>query len=420
MFYFSQQQDKFYSALDPTLLPGKIIPGLPDQVDMVFFLYQRPPDLYRSAFSPTHPGQLLAQEECVDWLNASQLSDTPLSPLDRLLVAGKIRAVNKAHPRWEAQCQYVSPALKPGKKRVNILAMGDVGSTLALGLRLLGGDILHTIGICDIIPASVDRQAFELNQVTEWGGQRAPEIVPTAMEDLFTCDLLAFCASKSVPPLGATGDMRLAQLTANRQLITPYAKMARNHHFSGIFAVVSDPLDLLCRVVWEESNRDSQGYWDGQGLFSQQIEGYGLGVMYARAAYYASREERFHQFLTEGAAFGPHGAQLVIANSLQNYDETLSQELTELTATANLRAREMGFKPYIAPALSSAAYPILATLRGQWHLGSTQLGTVFFGCETRQGPAGTETRCRALPTPLLHRIRESATALDQLYRGIDQ
>ena len=33
----------------------------------------------------------------------------------------------------------------------NILAMGDVGSTLLLGLRLLGGDIIEAIGIFDII-----------------------------------------------------------------------------------------------------------------------------------------------------------------------------------------------------------------------------------------------------------------------------
>ena len=153
---------------------------------------------------------------------------------------------------------------------------------------------------------------------------------------------------------------------------------------------------------------------------SEQVEGYGLGVMYARAAYYAQQEERFHSFLAEGAVFGPHGAQLVVANSLTDYDEQLSQELTHLAATANLRARELGFKPYIAPALSSAAYPLLATLRGQWHLGSTQMGTVFFGSDTRRGPAGVEVRCRPLPPPLLQRIGAAAAALEDLYGRRDQ
>ena len=52
---------------------------------------------------------------------------------------------------------------KSRKVRVNILAMGDVGGTLGLGLRLLGGDIIRQIGICDIDPNAVSRWEHELN-----------------------------------------------------------------------------------------------------------------------------------------------------------------------------------------------------------------------------------------------------------------
>ena len=41
----------------------------------------------------------------------------------------------------------------PEKCRVTLLALGDVGSTLLLGLRLLGGDVIRSIGICDVRPA---------------------------------------------------------------------------------------------------------------------------------------------------------------------------------------------------------------------------------------------------------------------------
>ena len=37
------------------------------------------------------------------------------------------------------------------------------------------------------------------------------------------------------------------------------------------------------------------------------------------------------------------------------YDDAVSRRLTDLTRTANLQVRELGFKPYIAPGLSSAA-----------------------------------------------------------------
>ena len=39
----------------------------------------------------------------------------------------------------------------PGDRcRVNIAALGDVGRTLLTGLRLLGGDVIDSMGICDL------------------------------------------------------------------------------------------------------------------------------------------------------------------------------------------------------------------------------------------------------------------------------
>lgn len=66
-----------------------------------------------------------------------------------------------------------------------------------------------------------------------------------------------------------------------------------------------------------------------------------------------SCDGRFSQFLTEGRSFGPHGQDLVIADSIENYNDELSKELTQLTVTANLHMRAIGFKPFIAPAYSS-------------------------------------------------------------------
>ncbi|MFQ9053679.1 MAG: hypothetical protein ACLR5H_11500 [Oscillospiraceae bacterium] len=71
--------------------------------------------------------------------------------------------------------------------------------------------------------------------------------------------------------------------------------------------------------------------------------------MNARAAYYARKDPCFASFLTEGRSFGPHGEDLVIANSIRNYDDALSRQLTEQAVRANLRMRELGFKPHIAP-----------------------------------------------------------------------
>ena len=53
----------------------------------------------------------------------------------------------------------------PEKVRVNLLALGDVGSTLLLGLRLMGGDVVSSIGICDVRENAALRWEFELNQI---------------------------------------------------------------------------------------------------------------------------------------------------------------------------------------------------------------------------------------------------------------
>ncbi len=81
------------------------------------------------------------------------------------------------------------------------------------------------------------------------------------------------------------------------------------------------PVDPLCQRVWAASNRDTAGNWDGKGLRPEQVQGYGLGVMNSRAAYFAKQDSRFQQFLTEGRAYGPHGQKLVIADSIPHYNQ---------------------------------------------------------------------------------------------------
>ena len=48
-----------------------------------------------------------------------------------------------------------------GGIRLNLIALGDVGATLLLGLRLLGGDILASIGIFDVNENVVRRYELE-------------------------------------------------------------------------------------------------------------------------------------------------------------------------------------------------------------------------------------------------------------------
>ena len=296
--------------------------------------------------------------------------------------------------------------IRPGEKhRVNILALGDVGTTMLIGLRLMGADVISEIGICDIRPENCERLVREINQIRFPDGE--PELPPVMIvteEELFDTDVFIFCASRGVPDLGKEKDpdfdVRMAQLDANRGIIEHYAGLARKAEYKGLIAVVSDPVDNLCAA-----------FLDASGLEPWQFRGYGLGVMNARAAYYAERDERFSSYLSEGRAFGPHGQDLVIANSIENYDDELSRELTDLTTGANLEVRALGFKPYIAPAMSSAAISTLLTLRGEWNYGSLYLGDensgAFLGIRSRYDGDKWDYEDPELPDKLYERIRDS-------------
>ncbi|MBE7004825.1 MAG: lactate dehydrogenase [Ruminococcaceae bacterium] len=379
----------------------------------VFYFVDGDPILGRGSFRANHPGQLAAPHG-LSVLDASRLpAFAPDETVRNALDAGVLTVVNRSRPGWERMLE--TP--KPGKKRVNLLALGDVGGTLLTGLKLLGGDVIESIGICDLSEQAVARWEFEMGQVSlPWDYGAFPEVEAVDTEHLFDCDVLVFVASKGIPPVGSgVRDVRMAQFESNAAIVRHYARMAREKQFRGLWAAVSDPVDPLAKVAYLESNRDENGIWDAMGLLPEQVQGYGLGVMNARAAYYAKQDARFASFLTEGRAFGPHGTGLWIANSIERYDDALSSELTELTVTANLKMRELGFKPYVAPALSSGALSLLLTLRGEWHCGSVFLDGVFLGCKNRLTPAGVETELLAhIPDALFAHIEDAAARLKEI------
>ena len=303
----------------------------------------------------------------------------------------------------------------PDKARVTLLALGDVGSTLLMGLRLLGGDVISSIGICDVRDNVAARWEFELDQIAPPETEPLPEVDIIAPEQLFDGDVFLFCASRMIPDTSVVqGDVRMAQYGLNRELVGHYARMAREKQYRGLFVVVSDPVDPLCRWALRESNKNQRGDYDGQGLSPEQIRGFGLGVMHARALYFARRDPRFASYLTEGRAFGPHGEDLVLANSLTHYDDALSRELTEKVAHANLEMRKLGFKPYVAPVLSSGALTLLALLRRRWHYASLYDGRVFMGRRSRLTDTGAETENVPLPEALEKRLAETRAKLDAI------
>lgn len=380
-------------------------------------LLERPPAVGRTAWRVTCLEQLSAPED-VTWLDSRRLPRRPSTNLapgaEAAFQSRTLTAVNRQHPRWRDALAFVTPSGQ--KKRVHLLAVGDVGSVLLTTLKLLGGDCISAIGISDLNEASVQRWVAELSQVSfPWDYDALPTVEALQPEQLFDCDVFLFAAAKAVPSLDSgVSDVRMAQFAANRPLVEHFARQARDAGFRGLFAVLSDPVDPLCKAAWLSSNQDADGRWDGLGLLAEQIQGFGLGVMNARAAAIARQDARFASFLTEGRSFGPHGHGLVLANSIAQYDDALSQELTAQVEQANLNIRALGFKPYVAPAISSGTIQLLLTLRGAWHCGSICLGDIWFGVRNRFTRYGLETEALPLPDALFARIQESEALLHRI------
>ncbi len=242
-----------------------------------------------------------------------------------------------------------------------------------------------------------------------------PEVIGITKDELFDCDMFVFCVSIGVPAIGEEAkDVRMVQFDGNSKIVNLYAKAAREKRFNGIFAVVSDPVDLLCKSAYLWSNRNSSGEMDFLGLAPEQIRGYGLGVMNARAVYYSKQNNNTNQYLEEGRVFGPHGEGLIVADSITNYNEQISIQLTEMVKNANIEVRKTGFKPYIAPAFSSGALSLINTIRGEWHYSASFMGGVYMGAKNRLLNSGIEIERNNLDRRLFERIKETYDRLERI------
>jgi malate/lactate dehydrogenase len=379
--------------------------------DVIYFLKKLDPQKSRRSFALTHPSLIYTDLEGLNLLclNTNKSYDLPQWLLEKIQLS-QVIAINTSYTDW----QQVLTQRYPSKWRINIVGIGDVGSTLLMGLRLLGEENIKEIGIYDRDINKLKRWEFEVNQINNIG-VNLPPVKILKEEEVFDCDLFAFCVTARVPAIGEENvDVRMVQLEENSKIINIYGKMAREAKYRGIFAVVSDPVDLLCKSVYISSNQDSSGNFNYKGLYPEQVRGYGLGVMNARAMYYANKSDTTKHFLNEGRVFGPHGADLVVANSIKNYNEKLSMDLTEKTCTANLELRKIGFKPYIAPALSSGALSLIATITGQWHYSATYMGGVYMGSKNRLTSLGTELEMLELPDPLFARLEKTYNKLREM------
>ena len=393
----------------------------PSDQQPVYWLVKRNPLRSHVCACVMEPWHLFSEEESLALLHKEiELLPSQEKRLKRLetelpwmldkINARQVYTLNTDHPRWKERL--CDPLIKGS--RIHIAGLGDVGGTLLTGLRMQTIDKVNTIGIFDLSQDKMNRWEQEANQISGLKYDQHPPVHIISEDQLFDCDIFLFCIAKQIPELGTNvSDVRMAQLEANANIVKIYAQKARSANFKGLFAVVSDPVDQLCKIAYESSNYNEAGEIDLEGLFPEQVKGFGLGVMNARANYYAVKHKNSLHYLREGRAFGPHGAGLFILNSLIKYDDKISSDLTHKTLTANLSVRKTGYKPFVAPALSSGCFSILAAITGEEHYSTIFLGGVYFGCRNWLQPLGPAWETYILPKSVFETLQNTWRKLDQ-------
>ncbi len=102
---------------------------------------------------------------------------------------------------------------------------------------------------------------------------------------------------------------------------------------------------------------------------------------------------------------------MIVANDPAHYDLTLSNKLTKRTVEANLEVREAGYKPFIAPALSSGAISLVNTMRGAWNDSAVMLGGIYMGCRNKWTNHGVEYERHQMSNELMEKLDGIVEAL---------
>lgn len=423
IYYYRCHKKILFSELKiKNLQPIKLIDVNIERNKTIYYLQERDWQKVTPLAALIHPGQILDKKEDINILKKPNKTGNDFKAFpDWIREKIKHREVglcNYGYPRWKDRLNWTQPK----QWQINVIGLGNVGGTLLTALRLLGGEKIKTIGIFDTNEKVVSRWEQEANQIIDGSNQRRLPPVETIRPDiLFQSDMVVFCISMGVPPPEKeVQDVRMMQLEANSGIINYYAQRARKTNFNGIFAVVSDPVDLLCQSAFLASNYNEEGKLDGKGLSLDQIRGFGLGVMHGRAAYYSEKEVQKQCYLEKGRAFGPHGKGLVIADDVENYNQKKSSYLTNKVLQANIELRKIGFKPYIAPAISSGALSLLALISGEWHYSAGSLGGIFWGSRNRQTPVGLEWEQFNLPQDLYKHLDASYQQLKKQAKKLEK
>jgi hypothetical protein len=271
--------------------------------------------------------------------------------------------------------------------RVALAGLGRVGGVAATVLALTPSRIsgIGELLICDVDTDNQERWLLELDSIARWRSRESlPRVRTATLAQVFTrCDTFLLAATDAVPPVGTRGDVRLVQFGPNRAILRACLGHASAAGYAGLFLVVSDPVELLAQAAFRDSNSDASGAFTGDGLAPERVAGLGLGVMWGRALACARREGWGDTVERLGAAYGPHGPDVVVFDDVRRPNRRRSRALTAAARAGNVAIRNLGHLPYVGPGTSSVGLMLPPLLAGQEVIASTLVAGAYFGAPAR-------------------------------------
>jgi hypothetical protein len=298
---------------------------------------------------------------------------------------------------------------------VAVAGLGRVGGAAAsvLAATPTSRSGIRELLLYDLDAANHERWLLELGSVAAWRGREdLPAVRATTPEQVFYhCDVFLFIATGGVPPLGSDEQVRLVQFHPNRAILDSFLERARAARFTGLFLVISDPVDWLAQAAFHDSNTDQAGRFRGDGLAPERIAGLGLGVMWGRALAAARREGWEPAVRDRGVAFGPHDTDVIVYDDAEAPNAARSAVISRAAREANYVIRHLGFLPYVGPGVSSVALSLPRLLAGDEILASVLADGMYFG-----GPARCEWGVLPRPVRVAPQVAAEVAALHERLR----
>ncbi len=223
--------------------------------------------------------------------------------------------------------------------KISIIGAGSVGATLAFNLALKGS--VTEIALIDSNREKAEAEVLDIKQGASMG--RPVNIEATEYDACGHSDIVIVTAGARQHP----GESRMDLLNRNVAVMKSVTRSVMETGFSGIFLVITNPVDVLTWVVFAES-----------GLGSSRVIGSGTTLDSSRLREYVARHCRVNPQNIHGYILGEHGDTSFPAWSMLTIG---GMRLEEFCPSCGAACGNLGeFKLRAAVDIRQAAYRIIA------------------------------------------------------------